>query len=67
MFKLITLLALLSLAFSLEGVVELTDQNFKEQVYSEPKFWLVMFSASWVPNHLCSADIAPISNQKYKK
>ena len=34
--------------YPLEGVVELTDANFKEQVYAEPKFWLVMFSASWV-------------------
>ena len=41
-------LLLIALAFSLEGVEELKDANFAEKVYSEPKFWLVMFSASWV-------------------
>lgn len=41
-------LALVFLSFSLEGVEELNDSNFAEKVYSEPKLWLVMFSASWV-------------------
>lgn len=45
-------LVLLALAFSIEGVEELKDANFAEKVYSEPKFWLVMFSASWVPLRL---------------
>ena len=45
----ICLTLLLSVTLTMEGVVELTDSNFKEQVYAEPKFWLVMFSASWVP------------------
>jgi len=44
----ICLVLLVAVAFPMEGVVELTDANFKEQVYGEPKFWLVMFSASWV-------------------
>ncbi len=46
--KVLILAFLLSVALALEGVVELTDQNFNELVYSEPKLWLVMFSASWV-------------------
>lgn len=50
---------LLCLTLALEGVVELTDANFEEQVYSEPKLWLVMFSASWVLLRLSSVDIAP--------
>lgn len=48
MIKSFILATLLVCAFSMEGVVELSDSNFKELVYSEPKFWLVMFSASWV-------------------
>lgn len=47
--KILIIFALLALSLSLEGVEELTDANFNEKVYSEPKFWLVMFSASWVP------------------
>lgn len=58
--KIILIIALLSVGFSLEGVVELTDSNFAEQVYSEPKFWLVMFSATWVRSYLYSVAIALI-------
>lgn len=64
--KLLFLAFLLSVVFALDGVVELTDQNFQEQVYSEPKLWLVMFSASWVCSWLCSADTVPISSRKSK-
>lgn len=56
--KLLICLALLFITvYPLEGVVELTDANFKEQVYAEPKFWLVMFSASWVNLDSFSVDI----------
>lgn len=49
MTKFIICLALLvAVAYPLEGVVELNDDNFKELVHAEPKFWMVMFSASWV-------------------
>lgn len=56
--KLLVLAFLLSAVLALEGVVELTDQNFNELVYSEPKLWLVMFSASWV--HLSSISAATV-------
>ena len=49
MIKALLVLTMFASAFSLEGVVELTDSNFAEQVQAEPKFWIVMFSASWVP------------------
>lgn len=57
--KWLCLLALLSLVLAMEGVVELTDANFEELVFSEPKLWLVMFSASWVLLPSFSADTAP--------
>lgn len=65
--KILVIFTLAVLALSLEGVQELTDADFEAHVYSEPKFWLVMFSASWVIHQLCSVDIALISNQKSKK
>ena len=65
--NIICLTLLLTLALSMEGVVELTDENFKDQVYAEPKFWLVMFSASWVPFYSFSVVIAPSSSLRSKK
>jgi hypothetical protein len=62
--KFFVILALVFLTVSLEGVEELSDTNFAEKVYSEPKFWLVMFSASWVFINPLSAAIAPISSLK---
>lgn len=60
--KVIILALLLVAVFGLQGVTELTDANFKEEVYAEPKLWLVMFSASWVIQNIFSADIAIILN-----
>jgi hypothetical protein len=60
----LVLAALLVLAVSMEGVVELKDDNFKQEVYAEPRLWLVMFSASWVLLPPLSAVTAPISSPK---
>ena len=61
------LLLLVTLASSMENVVELNDDTFNSEVQAEPKLWLVMFSASWVSFLQISADTAPISSRKYKK
>ena len=63
----ICLTLLLTIALSMEGVVELTDENFKEHVTAEPKFWLVMFSASWVLFYSFSVVIALNSSLKSKR
>lgn len=65
--KFIILALFLVTVLSLQGVTELTDANFKQEVYSEPKLWLVMFSASWVLYVLRSADIAIISSPTSSK
>ena len=49
MFKYLFILTLFFVGtFNLEGVVELTDQNFAELVQAEPNFWIVLFAADWV-------------------
>lgn len=47
---LLTLLALS--AFSLEGIVELTDATFADTVQNDNSLWLVLFAAEWVFHHL---------------
>jgi hypothetical protein len=64
MFKLIIIILLAANVLSMEGVVELTDANFDQELGAENKFWLVMFSASWVISLTNSVDIVHISNQK---
>ena len=64
--RILLVLAVVALSVCLEGVEELTDENFNEKVYGEPKLWLVMFSASWVPFFPRSAATAPTSNPKSK-
>lgn len=50
MTKKILILALLAaIACTLEGVVELTDSNFDQEVKEDSSIWLVFFSADWVP------------------
>ena len=50
MFKRILLVALLALSvFSLKGITELSDANFKETVSDDNEsLWLVLFAAEWV-------------------
>lgn len=49
MFKSLFVVALLfTLAFGLEGVTELNDENFDQLVKSDQSIWLVLFAADWV-------------------
>ena len=38
-------------AFSLEGIVELTDATFADTVQNDNSLWLVLFAAEWVCLH----------------
>lgn len=58
--KVILIFALLALSFCLEGIEELNDANFEQKVYSDNKFWLVAFTASWVHVRKYSVDIVNI-------
>lgn len=48
--KLFLLVLLVSCTYTLEGISELSDSNFEQQVSNDNSIWLVMFSADWV-NH----------------
>ena len=45
--KSLLLILLIALAFSLNGVTELTDSNFKALVQNDEAYWIVLFAAEW--------------------
>lgn len=52
MFKYLLILGLILFSSqALQGVFELTDNNFASEVHGnpeEPTFWIVLFAADWV-------------------
>lgn len=46
--QLLILFLALTPIFTLQGVTELTDQNFNELVKQDSSIWLVLFAADWV-------------------
>ena len=44
----VLVLALFGSVQCINGVTELTDDNFASEVQSEPTFWIVLFAADWV-------------------
>lgn len=46
--KLLVVIISIAFVFGLEGIADLTDNNFDELVTNEGSLWIVAFTAEWV-------------------